>query len=184
MTAPATTGDGRRGPALCSYGFLPFFLFGALHAAVTIGLWVPWFLGFFGLPSGFPPAAWHAHELLFGYVPAVIAGFLLTAVPTWTGRPPLRGWPLILLLSLWLVGRAAVILSSNLGLPATAIACLVFPVALVATVGRDILIARNRRNLVIVAILSLFVAAQMLFEWEIWRFGESIHGDRLTIATA
>ena len=91
MTTSATPGHGGggwRGPALFSYGFRPFFLFGALHAAIMIGLWVPWYLGFLGLASGFPPTAWHAHELLFGYVPAVMAGFLLTAIPRRTGSAP------------------------------------------------------------------------------------------------
>lgn len=185
MTTPATTGGGGwGGSALFSYGFRPFFLFAALHAAVMIGLWVPWFLGFLGLASGFPPAAWHAHELLFGYVPAVMAGFLLTAVPNWTGRQPLRGWKLMLLLALWLGGRAAIALSSVIGLPAAAMASLVFPLALIATIGSGIIAARNWRNLVVVALLSLFAASQMLLEWEIWRFGQSVHGDRLAIAAA
>ena len=81
------------------------FLFAALQAALAITLWVPWFLGLVAVPSLLPPVAWHAHSLLFGYVPAVIAGFLLTAVPNWTGRLPVAGWPLAGLFSLWLVGR-------------------------------------------------------------------------------
>ncbi len=76
------------GPALFSYGFRPFFLFAALQAALMAALWVPWYLGLISLPSAFPPTVWHSHEMLFGYGPAVIAGFLLTAVPNWTGRLP------------------------------------------------------------------------------------------------
>ena len=93
-----------RGPAILSFGFRPFFLFGALHAAIAILLWVPWFLGLIAIPSVLPPVAWHAHSLLFAYVPAVIAGFLLTAVPNWTGRLPVVGWPLGGLFLLWLAG--------------------------------------------------------------------------------
>ncbi|MDP3544705.1 MAG: NnrS family protein, partial [Phreatobacter sp.] len=74
-----------RGPAFFSYGFRPFFFSGAVLAALLIAFWVPWFLGLIAVPSAFPPLAWHSHELLFGYVPAIVAGFLLTAVPNWTG---------------------------------------------------------------------------------------------------
>ena len=94
------------GPALFSYGFRPFFFFGALYAAVAIMIWTLWLDGRGALPGTFPPLAWHAHELLFGYAIAVVAGFLLTAVPNWTGRLPVVGWPLVGLLSLWLAGRA------------------------------------------------------------------------------
>ncbi len=72
---------------LLSGGFRLFFPGSALLAAVSIAIWVPWFLGFMHVPTLLPPVAWHQHELLFGFVPAVIAGFLLTAVPNWTGRP-------------------------------------------------------------------------------------------------
>lgn len=80
-----------------------------------IGLWVPWFLGFFAVPTVLSPIAWHQqHELLFGYVPAIIAGFLLTAVPNWTGRPPLAGLRLVLLAGLWLGGRLAIFCSEQI----------------------------------------------------------------------
>jgi uncharacterized protein involved in response to NO len=78
-----------RGPALFSYGFRPFFLFGALQAGVMIPLWLAVFAGEISLPTAFAPLDWHVHEMLFGYVGAVIAGFLLTAVPNWTGRLPI-----------------------------------------------------------------------------------------------
>ena len=97
-----------QGPAIFSYGFRPFFLFGALDAALLIALWVPWYLGFIQVPSMFTPVSWHVHELLYGYVPAIIAGFLLTAVPNWTGRLPVVGWPLAGLFGLWLGGRVLV----------------------------------------------------------------------------
>ncbi|GIK98677.1 MAG: short-chain dehydrogenase [Alphaproteobacteria bacterium] len=181
MTA---TGEGGvwRGPALFSRGFRPFFLFGALYAGLIVALWVPWYLGLVLPPSAFPPTAWHVHELLFGYVPAIMAGFLLTVLPGWTGRPPLGGWPLILLLLLWLAGRAAVGLSSLLGMPATALACLAFPASLVAKAGRDIVAGRSWRNLKILLVVSAFFACQAAFEWEIWRFGRSLHAERLAIA--
>lgn len=65
-----------------------------MSAALLIAIWVPWFLGLVHVPTLLPPVAWHQHELLFGFVPAVIAGFLLTAVPNWTGRPVWQARPL------------------------------------------------------------------------------------------
>ena len=79
------------GPALFSYGFRPFFLFGALYAGLAMLLWLPVFAGEFAVPTAFSPRDWHVHEMLYGYVPAVVTGFLLTAIPNWTGRLPLQG---------------------------------------------------------------------------------------------
>ncbi|MGO3934250.1 NnrS family protein [Rhodopseudomonas pseudopalustris] len=172
------------GPALFSYGFRPFFLFGALHAALMVGLWVPWYLGFIHLPSAFPPVVWHSHELLFGYVPAIMAGFLLTAVPNWTGRPPIVGWPLIGLFALWLLGRAGVALS-NLSPPAVvATFSLAFLLALFAVLAREIVAAKNWRNLKLLAGIGVLTLAQALFHYEIWRYGRATYGDHLALAAA
>lgn len=92
------------GPALLSNGFRPFFLLGSLWAAVAMLLWLPMLTGTLGLPSRFAPVSWHAHEFFFGYLGAVLAGFLLTAVPNWTGRLPLVGWPLCALVAFWAAG--------------------------------------------------------------------------------
>jgi uncharacterized protein involved in response to NO len=79
-----------QGPALFSHGFRPFFLFGAIYAGAMVPLWLAVFAGDVSLPTAFAPRDWHVHEMLFGYVGAVIAGFLLTAVPNWTGRLPIQ----------------------------------------------------------------------------------------------
>ena len=85
--------SGRRydGPAIFSFGFRPFFLSGAVWAIVAVMVWLPQYFGELTLANAFQPMDWHAHEALFGYGGAVVAGFLLTAVPNWTGRLPLRG---------------------------------------------------------------------------------------------
>jgi uncharacterized protein involved in response to NO len=101
------------GPALFSAGFRPFFLLGALWAALAILIWLPAFAGDYQIPTIFPPVTWHVHEMVFGYGAAVVAGFLLTAIPNWTGRIPLQGAPLAILLLLWAVGRLAVLLSAH-----------------------------------------------------------------------
>ena len=81
------------GPAILIYGFRPFFFSAGVWAALAMALWVPMLSGGLTLPTAFDPVFWHAHEFLFGYLGAVIAGFLLTAVPNWTGRLPIVGWP-------------------------------------------------------------------------------------------
>src|SRR5688572_22762238 len=101
-----------RGPALLSYGFRPFFLFGAIYAGLAILAWLPLFSGQIELASMFTPRDWHVHEMLYGFVPAILTGFLLTAIPNWTGQLPLQGVPLLVLLVIWIAGRAAVTLSS------------------------------------------------------------------------
>lgn len=174
----------RSPPAVLSVGFRPFFLLGALFAVIMIALWVPWFLGFIEVPSAFPPVAWHAHELLFGFMPAIMAGFLLTAVPNWTGRPPVAGWPLAGLVLLWLAGRIAIAFSAHLDSAATAALSAAFPVVLATVVGREIALARNTRNLKVVAVLVGLAAADLLFHYEIWQFGRPRHAQTVAVALA
>ena len=168
-------------PPLFSYGFRPFFLFGSLYAAILMALWVPWYLGFSSLPVNLPHVAWHVHELLFGYVSAAIAGFLLTALPSWTGRPPIVGKPLAALVALWLAGRLAVALSSMIGLPLMALLCIAFPSVLLVTVGREILSVKDWRNVKVLLVLAVFLASQLVFYWEVWHFGYTVTGDRLAV---
>src|SRR5215472_18890499 len=104
------------GPALFSYGFRPFFLGGALWAALAIVLWLPQYFGEMGLPTAFGALDWHIHEMIYGYLAAVISGFLLTAIPNWTGRLPINGYPLATLFGLWLAGRIAIVGSAIWGL--------------------------------------------------------------------
>jgi uncharacterized protein involved in response to NO len=69
------------GPAIFSYGFRPFFLGGAVWAALSVALWLPQYFGEMSLPTAFTPLDWHIHEMIYGYVAAAVAGFLLTATP-------------------------------------------------------------------------------------------------------
>ena len=103
------------GPALLSAGFRPFFLLAALWAALTIPIWLTVYSGEFQLPTQFAPVVWHVHEMIFGFGAATVAGFLLTAIPNWTGRMPLQGGPLASLVLLWAVGRVAVLVSARIG---------------------------------------------------------------------
>jgi uncharacterized protein involved in response to NO len=86
-------------PAVLSYGFRPFFLLGAVYAGFGILVWLPLFYGRLETASLFAPVDWHIHEMLFGYLTAVVTGFLLTAIPNWTGRLPVQGLPLFVLVA-------------------------------------------------------------------------------------
>jgi uncharacterized protein involved in response to NO len=99
------------GPAVLSAGFRPFFLLAELWAAIAVPLWLALFAGETQIPTAFSPTIWHAHEMVFGYGAAVVAGFLLTAIPNWTGRMPLQGSPLAALALIWVAGRMAVLIS-------------------------------------------------------------------------
>lgn len=155
-----------QGPAVLSFGFRPFFLLGAVWAALAMALWVPMLAGRLALPTAFDPVSWHAHEFLFGYLGSIIAGFLLTAVPNWTGRLPVTGWPLAALAGLWLAGRAAVLVSHGLAPLAVAVVDLAMASVLAALLAREIIAGKNWRNLPVVGLLALFVVANGLFHWE------------------
>lgn len=94
-------------------GFRPTFLMAGLAGLTLIPVWVA--VWAFGAPLGsdWPPTLWHAHEMLFGFVGAAIAGFLLTAVPSWTAQQGFAGLPLIVLSALWLVGRIVIVSASH-----------------------------------------------------------------------
>lgn len=154
------------GPALFAQGFRPFFLGAGIWAAGALALWLGNLFGAIALPSLFDPLAWHIHEMLFGYVVATIAGFLLTAIPNWTGRMPLQGMPLATLVLLWVAGRLAMASSEWLGAAVAAVADLAFLAALLAVVLREIVAGRNWRNLPMAAALSVLLAANALMHAE------------------
>lgn len=150
------------GPALFSYGFRPFFLFGALWAALAAPLWMHAFVSADAMVGAAPALAWHIHEMLFGFIAAIVAGFLLTAVPNWTGSLPVMGWPLAGLFALWAAGRAAMLLYAELGLAAAVIDS-AFLVVLVGLLGREVITGGNVKNLPVIVLASLFALANIGF---------------------
>ena len=151
------------GPAILSYGFRPFFLFGAVWAALVVAIWLPMLGGWLTLPTALSPLEWHAHELVYGYVPAIVAGFLLTAVPNWTGRLPVTGTPLLALVSVWAAGRLAVLLSARIGAPVAAAIDLLFLACLAGVIAREIIAGRNLGNLKVLALVGLLLDRQRCF---------------------
>lgn len=146
---------------LLRLAFRPFFLAGCLLALLAVPLWIA---AFSGAITGWQPAggwlAWHRHELLFGFALAIIAGFLLTAVQTWSGRPGISGKPLAVLALLWLGARLAWL--ANAPWPLLAVLELAFPLAVAGLMGFTLWKVRQKRNYPIVAVLLLLAVADGL----------------------
>jgi uncharacterized protein involved in response to NO len=149
-------------PALLSRGFRPFFLAAGLWAVVALALWIAMLMGGFALPSRFDPLSWHIHEMLFGFIAAAAAGFLLTAIPNWTGRLPVAGGPLALLAGLWLLGRIACLVSALVPAWLAIAVDLSFLVVLAAVAARELVAARHWRGLPMVAPVIVLAVANLL----------------------
>ncbi|HRI37019.1 MAG TPA: NnrS family protein [Nitrospira sp.] len=150
------------GPAFLSYGFRPFFLGAALFGAASVLAWVAIYAGYGQADFLYPPREWHVHEMLFGFIPALIAGFLLTAMPNWTDRMPLRGTPLLALFLLWVTGRL-LLLSPWLGAATSAVIDGAFLVVLALYVWREIIMAGCWDRLPIGLLVSFFACANIAF---------------------
>lgn len=156
---------------LLSGAFRPFFLLAALWMAGSILVWVPFYMGHAALPTAFAPRDWHIHAMLFGGVPAIIAGFTLTAVSSWTGRPTIAGQLLAGLVSIWIAGRVAVSVSALIGPVAAAVIDLAFPLALAGVLAREVALAGNWRNLRVAGLILLLALADAGFHVEAIRLG-------------
>lgn len=148
-------------PPLWRLGFRPFFLAGTLFALLAVAFWAALLQGL--LPAPTVPGgllAWHRHEMPFGFGLAIIAGFLLTAVQSWTGRPGLSGRPLLALFVLWLVARLAWFggtpLALLIGLQ------LAFVLLFGVLLGRQLVAARQRNNYPILLLVALLGLCQAL----------------------
>ena len=141
--------------ALLALGFRPLYLLAGGYAALSVPLWAAQYAGW--LPGA--SAALHAHEMLFGYTFAVIAGFLLTAVRAWTARPTPSGTALAAIAGLWIAGRILALAS----LPGAALADAAFALALAWGIGRPLVASGNRRNWFFIVLVLAFGAAGALF---------------------
>ncbi|MBD9625142.1 NnrS family protein [Ensifer sp. ENS06] len=151
------------GPVLFSYGFRPFFLAAALWAIGAMALWIAALILGLDLAGDYGAAHWHAHEMLFGFSSAVLGGFLLTAIPNWTGRLPVSGRPLAALFGLWVIGRVALLSSGIIGLPvAAAVEALFLPVLLLIC-AREVIVGRKWKDLKVIGGLIILSAANIWF---------------------
>ena len=176
------------GPALFSFGFRPFFLFGAVWAALAAPLWIWSYLSGHATVGAAPALAWHVHEMLFGFIGAIVAGFLLTAVPNWTGRLPVRGLPLMTLFGLWAAGRVAMLAYDALG-PVAAVIDSTFLIVLAAVLVREVVTGGNTRNLPVCVLASVFALANAGFHLALttgngWRAAETVAVAVITLLIA
>ncbi|MEZ5603977.1 MAG: NnrS family protein [Burkholderiaceae bacterium] len=149
-----------RGVALFRLGFRPFYLLAALFAALAVPLWLAQFAGLLPPPAAYPAMLWHAHEMSFGFVLAVIVGFLLTAARVWTGLPTPTGHHLAGLAALWVVARLFNYFGPS---PAAMLADAAFLILPMIALGLVLVKARSHRNLFVLVILTAFLVANTLF---------------------
>jgi uncharacterized protein involved in response to NO len=145
-------------------------------------LWSGLLSGWWTFAIGYGVIAWHAHEFLFGYITAVMTGFILTAIPNWTGRFPLQGKPLLALFALWLAGRAAMLATDEIGSGVAAIVDCTYLVVLTAVITREIVAGSNWRNLRVAVLIGLTAVANIVFQVEVVIYAAPTYGLRLGVA--
>ena len=162
MTEQANEEATYQGPAFFSYGFRPLFLGAALFVGVAVPAWILLLTG--AGDSAFYSAArqWHIHEMVFGFLPAVITGFLLTAIPNWTDRAPIRGRELMLLCALWLAGRLVMAIPFLTPLLSACVDA-AFLIAVAGLVWREIAVAKSWSHAPIGGLISLIAGANIFF---------------------
>jgi uncharacterized protein involved in response to NO len=146
-----------------SYAFRPFFLLNGLFAIAVISVWL---MALHGTRLASLPAAmqyWHAHEMAVGFGMAAVAGFVLTAVATWTGRPPVQGRLLGILVFSWLLGRLFMMAAAQLPYWLVASVDTIFPFLLAFLLGQEVTGGRNRRNYPIVGIALVLAVLNFLY---------------------
>ena len=148
-------------PAVLGKGFRPFFWLAAVYAAVAMPVWTLVLRGNLNTGTYFGNTYWHAHEMLFGFAVAVIAGFLLTAVGNWTSSETAVGKPLALLAALWVLGRLAVLLADHLPRALPAVVDMAFVPAVAVACGLPLVRKRSTRNYAFVVMLAAISLANL-----------------------
>lgn len=151
-------------PLFFSYAFRPLFLLMTIYAVVVVPYWTAAWLGYLPMPTLLgTPSWWHAHEMIHGFAGAAVGGFALTAVATWTRRPPVAGPALLMLSGLWVVARLLFALPFPGLRPAAMTADLGYGVLLFVLMSREIIGAKSVRNYKVLVILALLPLANAWF---------------------
>lgn len=176
-------GIARSGPAILSYGFRPFFLLAGAFALVAMAGWIGALTLGWDIGGDYGALNWHAHEMLFGYGSAALAGFLLTAIPNWTGRLPVSGLPLLGIVALWMAGRATMAFPQVLGLPLSLVVEACFLPAMAIVAGTEIVAGKNWKNLKILIGLTALSLANIGFHLSVMVAGSAMDAARVGIGT-
>lgn len=147
-----------------SYTFRPFFLLAGIWAILAIVAWMLILNGTVAAPQGINPVYWHGHEMVVGFALAVVAGFVLSAVATWTGRPAVSGPAVVWLVFTWLLGRAAMFPTYTAPPIVVAVLDMLFPITLCVLLGREVFAARNRRNYKVFWIVACIAGLNLLYQ--------------------
>nr|MBS0019256.1 NnrS family protein [Gammaproteobacteria bacterium] len=153
--------------ALLVLGFRPFFLLAASFAVVQVGIWLGFYVGRSNLATYYSGTLWHGHEMIFGYTTAVIAGFLLTAVPNWTGLSTPQGKPLAALATLWVAGRVLPFFPESSPHWFIAVVDIAFLPVLTGLLAIPVMQARQRRNFIFLLLLGTLAIANVVIHLEI-----------------
>ena len=172
------------GMTILEYGFRPFFLLAGIWAAAVIIVWGSALAGFAPLEPGPGLLFWHSHEMLFGFAAAAMSGFLLTAVPSWTGGQPIQGWRLGCFVAFWLAGRIGIAAAPWLGMVVAAILDLAFLTLMALYLFNEIRRSGNWRNLPVAVLITLFAASNWLVHWQaLGGDAPVVDGHRLAVLT-
>jgi len=166
---------------LFAYGSRPHFVAAGLAAVLLIPIWAASFALGTPIGSDWPPTLWHSHEMMFGFIAAAIADFLLTAVPNWTGRRGLAGRPLVILLVLWLAGRLLIGTSGLWPGVLVALGDLAFLPAVAVLIAPSLLREGNR-NTPLLGVLALLWGTDVVFHWALATGDAPIAGRALLVA--
>ncbi len=140
-----------------AYGFRSNFFLAGVAAVALVPLWAVSFAAGTSLGTGWPPTLWHAHEMLFGFIASAIAGFMLTAVPSWTGQKGFAGAPLMVLAGIWVSARVLIASSSLWPALVPAIADLAFLPFLAVLLMIPLLRTKNRNTPLLIVLGALWL---------------------------
>lgn len=147
-------------------GAAPLFIAGSLWAAFAMALWLLALGSAIEIPGPLTPLDWHVHELLYGFVPAIAVGYMMTMVANWSGRLPVHGPARNLLLALWLAGRLALLSAPPNGFALAAVIDMAFLLVAWALVAREAFVGRDRRAARLLSPLGVLVVGNGLFHWQ------------------
>ena len=164
--------------------FRPFFIAAGIWATLIVPFWLLNYFGILIATDNFNILLWHQHEMLFGFVAAAITGFILTAIPNWTGRLPIKNKPLAFLVLLWILGRIGFLTTVIFGTITTSLMDLPFLIVLVLVIMREIVSGKNWRNLPVIILISFFTVGNILVHLQIQEIIDSAElGIRLSTFT-
>ena len=147
--------------------FRPFFIAAGIWATLAVPFWLLSYFGILIATENFNILLWHQHEMLYGFVAAAITGFILTAIPNWTGRLPIKNKPLAILVFLWILGRVGFLTTAIFGTITTSLMDLPFLIVLVLVIIREIVSGKNWRNLPVIILISFFTLGNILVHLQI-----------------